>query len=81
MRRTNTLSLFVLFASEDLGKGTVRITVNPLNGVLVRTVDEHTDQQMERMLANADKTFREIWSKKQVRDRGKIVGIRPTLRC
>jgi len=26
------------------------------------------------MLANADKTFREIWSKKAVRDRAKIIG-------
>jgi len=25
-------------------------------------------------LANADKTFREIWSKKPVRDRARIVG-------
>jgi len=41
---------------------------------VVRTFDEHTDQQMEQMLANADKTFREIWSKKPVRDRAKIVG-------
>jgi succinate-semialdehyde dehydrogenase/glutarate-semialdehyde dehydrogenase len=49
-------------------------TVNPFNGEVVRTFDEHTDQQMEQMLANADKTFREIWSKKPVRDRAKIVG-------
>jgi acyl-CoA reductase-like NAD-dependent aldehyde dehydrogenase len=49
-------------------------TVNPLNGEVVRTFDQHTDRQMEQMLANADKTFREIWSKKPVRDRAKIVG-------
>ena len=49
-------------------------TVNPFNGEVVRTFDEHSDQQMEQMLANADKTFREIWSKKPVRDRAKIVG-------
>jgi succinate-semialdehyde dehydrogenase / glutarate-semialdehyde dehydrogenase len=49
-------------------------TVNPFNGEVVRTFDEHTDQQMEQMLANADKTFREIWCEKPVRDRAKIVG-------
>jgi succinate-semialdehyde dehydrogenase/glutarate-semialdehyde dehydrogenase len=49
-------------------------TVNPFNGEVVRSFDQHTDQQMEQMLANADKTFREIWSKKPVRDRAKIVG-------
>ena len=62
---------------KDLGKGTIRMpyqTVNPFNGEVLRTFDEHTDQQMEQMLANADKTFREIWSKKPVRDRAKIVG-------
>src|SRR5580658_3529552 len=49
-------------------------TVNPFNREVLHTFDEHTDQQMERMLANADKTFRETWSKKSVRDRAKIVG-------
>jgi succinate-semialdehyde dehydrogenase/glutarate-semialdehyde dehydrogenase len=49
-------------------------TVNPFNGEVLRTFDQHTDQQMEQMLANADKTFREIWSKKPVRDRAKIIG-------
>jgi len=49
-------------------------TVNPFNGEMLRTFDEHTDKQMDQMLANADKTFREIWSKKPVRDRAKIVG-------
>ena len=49
-------------------------TVNPCNGEVLRTFDEHTDQQMDQMLANADKTFREIWSKKSVRDRAKTIG-------
>src|SRR5580658_5733204 len=49
-------------------------TVNPFNGEVLRTFDEHTDQQMEQMLATADKTFREIWSKKPVGDRARIVG-------
>ena len=67
----------VLYAFEDLGKEIVRTpyqTVNPCNGKVLRTFDQHTDQQMERMLAAADKTFREIWSKKPVRDRAKIIG-------
>ena len=54
-------------------------TVNPFNGEVVRTFDGHTDQQMEQMLAKAEKTFREIWSKKPVRDRANIVGKAATL--
>src|SRR5580658_9263876 len=49
-------------------------TVNPFNGEVLHTFNDHTDQQMEQMLANADKTFREIWSKKPVRDRANIIG-------
>src|SRR6202050_2279657 len=49
-------------------------TVNPFNGEVLRTFDEHTDQQMEQMLVTADKTFREVWSKKPVRDRAKWSG-------
>jgi succinate-semialdehyde dehydrogenase / glutarate-semialdehyde dehydrogenase len=62
---------------KNLGKGTNRMpyqTVNPFNGEVVRTFDQHIDQQMERMLANADKTFRQIWSRKPVRDRAKVIG-------
>jgi len=62
---------------KTLGGKTIRMpyqTVNLFNGELVRTFDGRTDQQMEQMLANADNTFREIWSKKAVRDRAKIVG-------
>jgi succinate-semialdehyde dehydrogenase/glutarate-semialdehyde dehydrogenase len=36
--------------------------VNPFNGEVLRTFDEHTDGQME------------IWSRKRVRDRAKSVG-------
>jgi succinate-semialdehyde dehydrogenase/glutarate-semialdehyde dehydrogenase len=62
---------------KTLGGKTIRMpykTVNLFNGESVRTFDGHTDQQMEQTLANADNTFREIWSKKAVRDRAKIVG-------
>jgi hypothetical protein len=34
-------------------------TGNPFNGDVLRTFDQHTDQQMEQMLSNAEKTFRE----------------------
>jgi succinate-semialdehyde dehydrogenase/glutarate-semialdehyde dehydrogenase len=49
-------------------------SVNPFNGELLRTFEEHTDQQMEGMLATADKTFHEIWSGKPVRERAKVIG-------
>ena len=38
-------------------------TVNPSNGEVLSTFDEHTDQQIEEMLATADQTFREVWSR------------------
>ena len=77
MHRANKTFSTMLYALEDFGKETIRMpyqTVNPFNGEVLRTFDEHTDQQMEQMLANADKTFREIWSKKPVRDRAGIIG-------
>jgi succinate-semialdehyde dehydrogenase/glutarate-semialdehyde dehydrogenase len=49
-------------------------TVNPATGELLRTFDDHTDQQMEEMLATADRTFREVWSRKSVRDRARVIG-------
>jgi succinate-semialdehyde dehydrogenase / glutarate-semialdehyde dehydrogenase len=32
-------------------------SVNPFNGELLRNFDQHTDQQMEQMLASADQAF------------------------
>src|SRR5271168_4179046 len=49
-------------------------SVNPFNGEVVRGFDQHTDQQMEQMLVTADRTFREVWSRKPVRERAKVVG-------
>jgi len=49
-------------------------SVNPSTGELLRTFDEHTDQQMEEMLATAERTFREVWSRKSVRERAKVIG-------
>jgi acyl-CoA reductase-like NAD-dependent aldehyde dehydrogenase len=75
--RANKTFSPVLYAFEDFGKEAIRMpyqTVNPFNGEVLRTFDQHTDQQMEQMLANADRTFREIWSKKPVRDRARISG-------
>jgi succinate-semialdehyde dehydrogenase / glutarate-semialdehyde dehydrogenase len=49
-------------------------SVNPFNGEVLHSFDEHTDQQMEQMLATADRTFREVWSRKSVRERAKVIG-------
>ena len=49
-------------------------SMNPFNGEVVRTIDEHTDQQMEQMLVIADRTFREVWSTKTVRERATVIG-------
>jgi succinate-semialdehyde dehydrogenase/glutarate-semialdehyde dehydrogenase len=49
-------------------------SVNPSSGELLRTFDEHTDQQMEEMLATAERTFREVWSRKPLRERAQVVG-------
>jgi hypothetical protein len=40
---------------KSLEKETIRMpyqTVNPFNGDVLRTFDQHTDQQMEQMLSN-----------------------------
>jgi succinate-semialdehyde dehydrogenase / glutarate-semialdehyde dehydrogenase len=49
-------------------------SVNPFNEEVLRTFEQHTDQQMEGMLATADKTFHEIWSGKPVRERANVIG-------
>src|SRR3984885_12960714 len=49
-------------------------SVNPSNGELLRTFDEHTDQQMEEMLVTAEQTFREVWSRKPIHARAQVVG-------
>jgi succinate-semialdehyde dehydrogenase / glutarate-semialdehyde dehydrogenase len=49
-------------------------SVNPFNGEVLRTFDQHTDQQMEQMLATADRTFREVWSRNTVRERAQVIG-------
>src|SRR5258708_20728856 len=49
-------------------------SVNPANGEVLRSFDQHTDEQMRSALATADNTFRSIWSKMAIRDRAKIVG-------
>src|ERR1700761_2977355 len=58
-------------------KGPIRMpyqSVSPFNGEILRTFDEHSDQQMEKMLGIADQTFREVWSKKLIRERAKVIG-------
>jgi succinate-semialdehyde dehydrogenase/glutarate-semialdehyde dehydrogenase len=49
-------------------------SVNPFNGELLQSFDQHTDEQMEAMLATADNAFRTVWPKKSVSERAKIVG-------
>ena len=49
-------------------------SVNPFNGATLRVFEEHTDQQMEQMLAAAEQTFRDVWSKETVRERAKVIG-------
>ena len=49
-------------------------SINPINGELLRTFDQHTDAQMESALAKADSTFQHEWSKATFRDRAKVVG-------
>jgi succinate-semialdehyde dehydrogenase/glutarate-semialdehyde dehydrogenase len=54
-------------------------SVNPFNGEVLRTFDPHTDQRMEQMLATADETFRQKWSKTSIRERAKVIGKAATL--
>jgi succinate-semialdehyde dehydrogenase/glutarate-semialdehyde dehydrogenase len=49
-------------------------SVNPANGEIIRSFDEHTDEQMRSALATADITYRNVWSTMAIRDRAKIVG-------
>jgi len=48
-------------------------SINPFNGELLQTFDQHTDAQMESALAKADSTFQYVWSKAAFRDRAKVV--------
>jgi succinate-semialdehyde dehydrogenase/glutarate-semialdehyde dehydrogenase len=49
-------------------------SVNPANGEVLRSFDQHTDEQMRSALATADNTYRSVWSKMAISDRAKIVG-------
>ena len=49
-------------------------SINPANGKILRSFDQHTDEQMRSALATADNTYRRIWSKMAIRDRARIVG-------
>jgi succinate-semialdehyde dehydrogenase/glutarate-semialdehyde dehydrogenase len=74
---SNKVRRVSLFGFEELQKGAMEMayqSVNPFNGEVVRTFDPHTDQQMEQMLVTADRTFREVWSRKPVRERAKVIG-------
>jgi succinate-semialdehyde dehydrogenase / glutarate-semialdehyde dehydrogenase len=49
-------------------------SVNPANGEILRTFDQHTDEQMQRALATAEHAYQHIWPKMAIRDRAEIVG-------
>jgi succinate-semialdehyde dehydrogenase/glutarate-semialdehyde dehydrogenase len=49
-------------------------SVNPASGEILRSFDEHTDEQMRNALATAQDAYQQIWSKMAIRDRAKIVG-------
>jgi succinate-semialdehyde dehydrogenase/glutarate-semialdehyde dehydrogenase len=49
-------------------------SVNPFSGEVLRTFDQHTDEQMEQMLAVAAATFRQKWSMTPVHERAKVIG-------
>src|SRR5882762_4587729 len=48
-------------------------SVNPANDEVLRSFDQHTDEQMRSALATADNTYRSVWSKMAISDRAKIV--------
>src|SRR6266704_1226675 len=49
-------------------------SVNPANGEILRSFDQHTDEQMLSALAAAEETYRSVWSTMAISDRAKIVG-------
>src|SRR6266436_6708596 len=49
-------------------------SVNPANGEVLRTFDQHTDEELRDALATADDTYRNVWSPMSIRERAKIVG-------
>src|SRR5258706_1880943 len=48
-------------------------SVNPANGEILRSFDQHTDEQMRIALATADNTYRSVWSKMAMSGRHKTV--------
>jgi succinate-semialdehyde dehydrogenase/glutarate-semialdehyde dehydrogenase len=48
-------------------------SVNPYTEELVAEHDEHTDAELEELLAQADRTFREDWRSRSFSSRGEIV--------
>jgi len=49
-------------------------SINPANGELLASFDQHNDEQMRSALATADNTYRGTWSRMPIRERAKIVG-------
>jgi acyl-CoA reductase-like NAD-dependent aldehyde dehydrogenase len=49
-------------------------SVNPANGEILRSFDQHTDEQMQRSLATAEGAYQHISSEMAIRDRADLVG-------
>jgi succinate-semialdehyde dehydrogenase / glutarate-semialdehyde dehydrogenase len=49
-------------------------SVNPATGEVLKTFDEHTDDQMMKALAVADATYRQSWSITSYKERAKYIG-------
>lgn len=48
-------------------------SINPLNGEVLQSFDQHSDAQMEGALAKAEDTFQHVWSTATFLNRAKIV--------
>jgi len=71
---SDKLSHELLLLSEEVWEGTGRMPYQGVNPFKRRNPPHfwrahRWDEQMEKMLASADRTFREVWSKKHPRER------------
>jgi succinate-semialdehyde dehydrogenase / glutarate-semialdehyde dehydrogenase len=48
-------------------------TINPYTERLVRTYPEHTDKELEAIIAQAESTYKNDWSRKTLAERKVIV--------
>jgi succinate-semialdehyde dehydrogenase/glutarate-semialdehyde dehydrogenase len=48
-------------------------TINPFTEKLVKTFTEHTNEQLEAIIAQAEETYRKDWSLRSIAERKKIL--------